>query len=173
MSLRYLSMKQLSEVTGVDRLTIKKRLAAVKPFRNEGKAIIYDAHEAIPVLLTATATKNEKTDKLMDEQLRYERARADKIILEVREREGQVVDVTEVAKVVGAEYANVRARLLGIPSRCAKDLSLESNPSLVKDRLDQEVAEALEELVADAAYREKHNVDQPEDSSSEDSTEES
>jgi hypothetical protein len=172
MNLRYLSMSQLAENTGIDRRTVKSRLAAVKPYRIDGKAIIYDAHQVLPILLGfGRSSKEEIETEMKDYERRQEKAKAEKLEIEVAITNGSYVATAEVARAVAAEYANVRARLTSIPSRCAKDLSLEFDPALVKSRLDQEVSEALSELTADETYEEMTNVEQLEATTEDHSTE--
>jgi phage terminase Nu1 subunit (DNA packaging protein) len=170
MSERYKSINQISELTGKDRRTIKKKILSLPIHSTHGRAEYYDLHLALP-LLFSNGNEKDTEKEMIDEQLRYERARADKMILEVEQRRGEVVATSEVARIVAAEYTNVRARLLSIPSRCAKDLSIESNPSLVKERLDQEINEALAELTADEKFEENQHVDQSSSNSETDSTE--
>lgn len=172
MSERYKTVNQLSEMTGKDRRTIKKRIANLKIHSTHGRSEFYDMFEAIPALFSADSKDNVE-EQLVQEQLRYETARADKMILEVEQRRGEVVPVSEVARIVSSEYGNVRARLLSVPSRCAKDLSLELDPALVKQRLEEEINEALSELTADEKFEENNHVEQLTATSETDSTEDS
>lgn len=162
MSLRYLSMSQLAEVTNKDRRTVKDRLKDIEPHKIDGKAHIYDTHVAIPLILgigeVSAEQKNRKA--LAEAELLHERTKAELAVLELERLKKEVVPIEEVAKVVASEYTNVRARILSIPSRCARDLSLESDPTKVKDRLDQEVIEALSELTADTIFQENEHVEQ-------------
>ncbi len=158
---RYKSVSQIAEMTGFDRRTIKTRIQGLIIQKTHGKAEYYDMHEVLPRLYQSGQDK-DINKKLLDEQLRYEQARADKMILEVDERRGELIPVNDVASAVASEYTSVRARILSIPSRCAMDLSIESNPAKIKDRLNEEINEALSELVADKKYEESLNVVQPE-----------
>jgi phage terminase Nu1 subunit (DNA packaging protein) len=170
MSLRYLNISQLAEGFGFDRRTVTNKLADLEPHKIEGKAKLYELRIAAAILLGNESTSSVQMEKqLKEEQLRYEQARADKTVLEVEKLRGEVVHITEVAKAVGSEYARVRSRLLSIPSRCAMDLALESNPSLVKHRLDEDVAEALSELTADETYNEGNDDSQSDETPQEDS----
>lgn len=149
MSLRYLSMSQLSEVAGIDRRTVKDRLANVKPFKKEGKAIIFDATVALPVLFGYSAGNENVLEQIKEQTLRLEKAKADKIELELEERRGQVVAIEDVAKAVEKEYTYVRSTILSIPSKRAKVLALESDPQVVRSLLEQDINEALSHLQAD------------------------
>ncbi|WP_353191399.1 hypothetical protein [Pandoraea pnomenusa] len=71
--------------------------------------------------------------------------------LEYDRDSGQVVDVAEVAKAVGSEYAKVRTRLLSIPAEQAPRLHRCKTPAELQDMLQEIITEALEELTRDGA----------------------
>lgn len=66
---------------------------------------------------------------------------------------GLVVDVSDVAKAVGEEYAKVRTRLLAIPAEQAPRLQLLKSPVELQDALHEIIVEALEELTRDGVAR--------------------
>ena len=163
MNLRYLSMTQLSEVSGYDRRTVKDRLAQLEPFKKEKNAVIYDAHLALPLLFASGKYKGKDIEKDMKEQeLRYETLRADKVELELNIAKGEYVNIEDVASVVEKEYTYVRATLLSIPSRRAKALALEMDPMIIQDLLVEDIAEALNHLNADEKYSEATPVENTE-----------
>lgn len=71
--------------------------------------------------------------------------------LEYDRDSGLVIDVAEVAKAVGAEYAKVRTRLLSIPAEQAPRLQRCKTPAELQDMLQEIITEALEELTRDGA----------------------
>lgn len=71
--------------------------------------------------------------------------------LEYDRDSGLVVEVGEVARVVGAEYAKVRTRLLAIPAEQAPRLHRCKTPAELQDMLQEIITEALEELTRDGA----------------------
>lgn len=71
--------------------------------------------------------------------------------LEYDRDSGQVVDVADVAKAVGTEYAKVRTRLLSIPAEQAPRLHRCKTPAELQDMLQEVITEALEELTRDGA----------------------
>jgi len=71
--------------------------------------------------------------------------------LEYDRDSGLVIDVAEVAKVVGTEYAKVRTRLLSIPAEQAQRLHRCKTPAELQDMLQEVITEALEELTRDGA----------------------
>jgi hypothetical protein len=69
--------------------------------------------------------------------------------LEYEREAGLVVEVADVAKVVGEEYAKVRTRLLSIPSNYAAQVHRCKTISDVNDMMERAIVEALEELTQD------------------------
>lgn len=62
---------------------------------------------------------------------------------------GKLVDADAAAQVVANEYAKVRSKILAIPTRTATRLSVMKNPAEIKRYLDEEIADALNELTFD------------------------
>lgn len=148
--MKHLSVSQLSEVTGVDRRTIKERLVSMKP-DVRGRSHLYLAREAIPMILFPDGVDDRKTieKKIREEELRYESARADKTQLQVEKLRGELVPIEDVAKVVEREYAAVRAAFLAIPSKVSKELATQDSEIGIKRVLEDHINEALSELSAD------------------------
>ena len=71
--------------------------------------------------------------------------------LEYDVKSGLVVPVAEVAKEVGAQYAQVRTRLLAIPAEQAPNLHRLKSVVEVQDALTAIIVEALEGLTRDGA----------------------
>lgn len=73
--------------------------------------------------------------------------------LEYDRDSGLVVEVADVAKAVGEEYAKVRTRLLSIPAEHAPRIQRCKTVLEVQDMLQAIIVEALEELTRDGAVR--------------------
>lgn len=71
--------------------------------------------------------------------------------LELAKEQNKVVEIDQVARVVGEEYANCRARLLAIPSKLAPLLDATPGINAKRDLIEQAITEALDELTADGA----------------------
>lgn len=163
MSLRYLSISQLSEVTGKDRRTVTKRLALVAPHTTEGRAILYDAAEAIETIFVSDSVEG-MDKKLLKAELGLEIARQAKAEIEVGKLRGELIPIGEVVRCVEKEYSFVRAQIRSLPSKLAKPLSMIADPVEVHSRLLEAVNECLAELVADVLFEtkyEKLNVELP------------
>ena len=69
--------------------------------------------------------------------------------LEYDTKSGAVVLVSEVAAIVGAEYAKVRTKLLAIPAEHAPRIRRLKTVTEVQDALQELITDALEELTND------------------------
>ncbi|TCK43996.1 hypothetical protein B0G84_2344 [Paraburkholderia sp. BL8N3] len=128
------------------------------PKGNKRKTVTQAASE---VTLRPGESAEEAADKILTgavELLDFDAARCFKenylglkAQLEYDRDSGLVVDVTEVAKAVGAEYAKVRTRLLSIPAEQAPRLHRCKTPAELQDVLQEIITEALEELTRDGA----------------------
>jgi phage terminase Nu1 subunit (DNA packaging protein) len=157
MSMRYLSITQISEMCGLDRRTVKKRLASLKVHLVEGKSHLYDMFEANSMLYgTSTSDHGDTLAQMSREELRLETAKADKVELEVGRMKSELVSIEEVATVVEREYGAVRAGILSMPSKVAQDLVLMDQFVGIKNYLEDAINEILTELSADKAYADKH-----------------
>ncbi len=154
MKLRYLSINQLSQLTGRDRATISKRLETMKPYEENGRAKIYDTHEALPVLFAAESHKGiQKKIELVTHDI--EKEKLHKIRMENDVRIGKLVDTEDVVKMVEKEYTFVKAQIKSLPSRLSKFLSMQSDPMVINELMTKEINEILNELITDKVY-DKH-----------------
>lgn len=153
MNLRYLNTSQLSQVTGRDRRTIKTKLEGVEPSGTEGKSNLYDAHNVIPIILGIETKEEQNTYKqIQKETLRLEKAKADKIELEVAKTRGEQVPITDVASIVEKEYSAVRSQLIAIPTKMCLELSTIDDPAIIQDKLQEAINDCLTELSADKQF---------------------
>lgn len=167
MTLHQLSITQLHELTGIDRRTVKKRLDKLAPIAGPRGAMLYNPQEALPLLYKGSDSPEDASQALLDAQLRYEEARADKMRLEADKMAGLQVAIEDVAKAIEKEYTYVRATLYAMPSKLAKGLAFEEDAAVIQTQLHAAVDEALAHLQADT------NLDfTPEEESEEAETEE-
>lgn len=151
--MRYLSINQLSQLTGKTRATVTKKLAGLKSQPGPKAALLYDAQEALPVLYAAEGNSGGSTEKqLAEESLKLERAKREKLEIEVGRLRGELLPIEEIARTVERQYSYVRAQVRSIPSKLAKPLSLMQDPHEIHERLNEAVDEALIELTADKEY---------------------
>lgn len=92
------------------------------------------------------SSNKEKKGALYEEEVRLTRARADKIELEVAEKEGTLIKVSEVVKVWSDYILACRAKLLSVPTKLAYELAGESDPLAIESILREVIDESLREL---------------------------
>jgi len=147
--MKFMSISQLSEATGIDRRTCKDRLETLTPII-KGRSHLYHAREAIPKIINhGLRSDDDHYKKVQQEELRHESAKADKIQLQVEKLRGELVPIEDVARVVEAEYAAVRAALLAISSKVSGELATLDSIIEIKKLLDGHINEVLAELSAD------------------------
>jgi len=95
-----------------------------------------------PDVVTQFATKAD-AEKVKESYLALLRK------LEYDEKSGEVVRISEVSRIVGAEYGRVRSKLMGIAASVAPAAVLLRTPEEVRALIEREVAQALEELAYD------------------------
>lgn len=145
------SINQLSQLTGMDRATITKRLKNA-PWRPGAKmAKLYDTTVALPLIYSAGDVSGESPEQLSPqrEKALLDRERRRIAELERQEREKRLVAVDVVRDDWLAVVGIARSRLLALPSRIAPDLVGQNDMRAVEDRLRAAVHEVLQEMSDD------------------------
>ena len=94
------------------------------------------------------ASEDDSLD-LVAERARLAKEQADAQAMRNDQRRNELVEVADVAKLVGQQYARVRTRLLAIPSGHAAQIARLKTPQEVQPALQALLTAALEELSAD------------------------
>ena len=76
----------------------------------------------------------------------YERLRVRKMEMELRQKEGRLVEVEAVQRVAAERGRQVRDAILGIPDRIASILAAETDSAVVNQTLAEELRQALDQL---------------------------
>lgn len=152
--LRYLSINQLSKVTGKDRSTISKRLEELEVHKTTGRAKIYDAHEAIPLIFAQETGKGlyKKTQQI---EYEIEKEKLNKIRMDNEVKQQKLLYIEDVVRTVEKEYMFIKAQFKSLPSRISKVLSLTANPIEINKVLMDEINVILTELSSDQFYESK------------------
>lgn len=93
------------------------------------------------------------------QRARLIKARADKAILEVKEKEAGLIDMEEVKAVWAAHIVNAKTKLLSMPSKLAPILCEMDDPAEIQEEVKRLVYEILNDLAQD---RPKRHVTKPE-----------
>ena len=143
-----LSITELHNLTGLDRRRITRALSDLEHTDGKKGAKLYPSHLALPLLYIAGDGENFDGQK---EQARLTHHKANIAALEEKQLSGELVTVAEVEEAVGSDYANVRAKLLSLPSKASPQIVSLDEPESIRVLLEDLVYEALNELTQDQA----------------------
>ena len=141
---------QLSKFTGVSERTLRDWMAkGIVPRGGLAESIrAVVAHYRNQVEEMRLSPGQVKTN-LNEEKTRLTKAQADKVELEISEREGLLVNAEEV-KTAWASYVTAcRSRLLSLPVRVALEVAPLTDPNQIQALIGLLVGEALNELASD------------------------
>lgn len=112
------SIRQLTELTGFDRDTVKKRLdrANLAPIKS-GRSHMYETRDALPALYCVI---DDASLDLNAERARLAHFQANKADLEAQRAQGKLVPVEEVERHWSEMVAASRAKLLSLPQQIAQ-----------------------------------------------------
>lgn len=152
---------ELAEIFDVSLPTVSAWIRAGMPVveaGRKGREYVFDTGEVRKWLedRVVAATQGDMSKLSIEEiRKRYETARAAKEELELARLKREVVPIDEVGKVVGAEFARCRTRLLAIPTKVRPVVdewtgSPEATAEVVQ-AIDREICGALAEIVSHVA----------------------
>ena len=108
--------------------------------------------------------KRSGSGDIAEEKTRLTKAQADKAELEVSELEAELIPASLVQLTWTDYIANVRAKLLALPSRVAHLVITTDKYVEAEQIIKEQVYESLQELAENgipAKYRQRHNSNQP------------
>jgi len=136
------SINALSELTGFDRRTIGKKLADT-PFTKSGRSHLYDPQQALRVIYAADGGDYDLTI----EKARLAHHQANLAALDEEVKKKNLIPAEVVLERWQTIAANVRARLLSMPSQLAANCANASRDEVQK-KANELVRMALEELAS-------------------------
>jgi phage terminase Nu1 subunit (DNA packaging protein) len=158
MAERRVNKVDVAELLGVSTVAIGQWVAKGCPFvqkGGQGKSWVFDVPEVVAWRERQVAqqavgdTKSLDLDEARRRKLAAEAAMSE---LDLAKRKGELIEIEEVAAVVGDDYANVRAKLLSLPTKLGPQLIGVEEPAEAMKLVERAVTEALEELTADGIY---------------------
>ncbi len=138
------SVTEISEITGKDRRTIKKRLEKIQPII-EGTSHLYETKDVLEIIFCGSSN-NESSSNLIEEKTRLTKAQADKAELEAEALKGTLIHIDDVLKTWSTMIINFRARLLALPHNITHKLINKQEYYEIESILKNEIYEALTEL---------------------------
>ena len=150
---RKVNKTEAAELFGVTLKTVDNWIRKGLAHEPQGREVLLNTAAIAQFLEDDLKTRLANTPAAENiDQARVRKISADAALAELqlqRER-GEVVNIEDVAKTVGEEYAAVRAKLLAIPTKLAPRIAIEDNEAACRDLIEREITEALNELIADS-----------------------
>ena len=143
------SISQLAELTGMDRRTVVRRLVDL-PKEVNGRSHSYESKTALPILY-GHGKKDDESYDLTEERARLAHHQANIAALDEQVKEKTLIPAEVVKDAWQSIFANVRARVLSIPTTLAASCANASRDD-VENKASELVRQALEELVNDVDY---------------------
>lgn len=134
----------LSTWTGIHRDTIRKRLASILTGQHAEQV---DSTKALPLIYGDGVRLDAAQEKAALDKVRRGLA-----TLEFKKRQGELIEVQELMKVIDTCATACREHLLGLPSRFADIFASESDARAIEETMEAEIRAALHR-VADSAER--------------------
>ena len=137
---------ELSEALGVSTRTVER-------YRNDGKLPQKVRGMGTPlkhsIRFYLEQFESGKINKLEEEKIRLTSAQADDKELDVAQKRGELLPRDIVVVAWQGQKANMKAKLLNIPSKLAPLIVGEDSIEVIKDKAQELIYEALEELSKD------------------------
>lgn len=146
MSENFWNISRLADEFGLDRRTVKKRLAGIEPAGNaHGGVAGYRLRDVAHLLV---ADRIEVDDGETSEELRRRKLKAQARLaeIEVEREEGRLVAREDVDAAAQHFIATTRQRLLGVPAKVAPLVAAQSEPAICQEIVRREQYDALAEL---------------------------
>lgn len=149
---KYLNKLQLARRYGVSQPTVNNYIGRGMPYVREGKrggdTWLFDPLEVDEWISEweeekASPEENEDIVKARLEKIKVETQRLE---LRLKKEQDEVIDVTEVARIVGNEYSNVRTQILALPNKLAPMLVDKSDQLEINQLITKYIHEILSEL---------------------------
>lgn len=145
----------LAEILDVSVVTIRawsKEGMPVVAAGSRGRPAIYNTADVIrwseQRSLARVAGDQSAGDKISEDEGRRRKVVADAFLAELKlaTERGALVEIEAVGQEVDSLLSKVRTRLLSIPGALALTLTNEPDPAVIRDRVFDQIAEALHEL---------------------------
>ncbi len=139
------NIDHIVDLTGSTRRTVVKRCINLTRVAGEGRSILYESKDALP-LMFGVGLKNSDKVTLESERTRLASAQATKTELEVEVIKENLIPANQVREVVDAMVTNFRAKMLSLPSKAAHAVLPLADHAEAEDVLREYIREALLEL---------------------------
>jgi hypothetical protein len=133
---------RIADLTGMDRMTVRRRLADVKLLRSRGKTRFYSAEDALRVL--KPGQKQQSPNSAL-EAVKLQK-QIESIEIENGKKRGELQPVADMRRAAVRFSYSVRDAIWSLPRRTAGRLSLLTDPVEIEEILQEEVRTILTDI---------------------------
>jgi phage terminase Nu1 subunit (DNA packaging protein) len=151
-----LSINELSELTGVDRRTVKKRLLELPSKPGPKGALLYDPQAALRAVMfpdTPEAPELGDTPPKWVSEAKFAAAQAKREEIKLAIEDGQAIPADQVFRAWESVLVSTKQKILAIPSKMESRHVDGMNSRQVREMAEVEVREALEEMAVVPDYK--------------------
>ena len=152
------SKKIISEILGLSLRQVERLIAdkTFEPVGKAGRAALFDIPSCVQNYIAKIAENTKTPDGkaadliLTEEKINTEKARAEKLALEVAQIKGELIGIDEAVAIDMAILHTVRNRLLALPRELALEVSATdpSDITALETAYEKSIFDALNELAA-------------------------
>jgi hypothetical protein len=158
-----LSINELSELTGIDRRTVKKRLLGLPSKPGPKGALLYDPQAALRAVMFPDQPESDELGDtppkwVSEAKLVEAQSKREQIRLAMDER--NALDAESVYAAWERVVVAAKQKILAIPSKAESRWVLGMDARAVREMLEVEVREALEEMSAAVVYDHEDDEEQ-------------
>ena len=138
------TISTLSDWTGIERRTIRRRLSDTPPVETRGRAAYYDSTRVLGIIYQLGEGRLDPGQ----ERALLDKARREAVNISIDKQAGDLIELSEVQAFVNDAGATLQRRLLDLPARLAAPLVTMSDTADIRRRLEVEFHELLNDLAA-------------------------
>lgn len=130
-----LTINRAADLTGIDRMTLRRRLADVEPVQNRGRAKAYAVED---ILRAVKATQDRKSPNSALEATKLQK-QIDRLEIENRKTAGDLVAVVDVRQDLVRYLTNLKRQAFAMPRRVSQLLVGEKDATTIEQKLASEL----------------------------------
>ena len=135
---------RLSAELGIDNRKMRDILTPVNPVETKGNRKYYILRDVLPHVAKYVGAPNVVDINV--ERARKTAAEAEIAELELLEKKGQLVPMSDIVDTWLEMVAACRTKMLSMPAKLAPVVAVEENPAICKRLVEEQIIEALDEI---------------------------
>lgn len=158
-SLVAVNLRELAELTGMGRESIRVRIAraAIEPVKRNGRSCYYPSQACLQVLFGKEGAEGENSAS--EERRLLDKVRREEVQLRVDERRGSLIPVSTIGAQLGSIVSAFKVKMRTLPTKLAPMLATAKKPAAAQ----KIVLDGIDEVLADLAAGAENAAEQAQD----------